>query len=206
MAATESIGMAPSEIGHRRARPPDVGTNPRCVVGSTSANTRRARVVDRLPLTGCRRHVLPPSWVAPVTLNSTNDRTRETTMKICAALILMSSVAASWAADPAAVPNGPAANVAPLTAGPASPTRPASAPNSSQAVQAAKNAEQPGKLRPENPVVPQLSVPLSGAKPGPSGGTALPPKGPANGKPDDRAAACAAHMTKAERDKCERSL
>lgn len=121
-------------------------------------------------------------------------------MKTFAALILVTSMTTAWAADPAAAPPSPAASGAPLATTPA---KPASAPATSPAVQASKNADQPGKVRPKNAVVPQISMTLPGAKPA---DPSLPSTGAAVNKPDDRAAACAAHVTKQDRDKCERSL
>jgi len=93
------------------------------------------------------------------------------------------------AADTAAAPNGPA--------------RSASQPmGSSPAVRAAENAELPGDLRPEERIVPQISIPLKRR------GVASPARGAsaASGKNgiDDDAARCSAKKTKAERDDCLR--
>lgn len=124
-------------------------------------------------------------------------------MKTLAALILVGSLSSAWAAEPASAPADPASAVAPLTVVPAKPARRASAPEPSPAVEAARNATVPGKVRPENPVVPQVSVTLPGS--GKPGAALVPPTGPGNGQ-RDRAAACAARVTQAERDECERTL
>ncbi len=73
-------------------------------------------------------------------------------------------------------------------------------PTQSPAVRAAEGALEPGKLRPENAVVPQIAVPLRSAT--------KPEQQPAvdrGARPrsiDERAASCAAHKSQAERQKC----
>ncbi len=73
-------------------------------------------------------------------------------------------------------------------------------PTQSPAVRAAEGALEPGKLRPENPVVPQIAVPLrSATKPDPQAAADRVSRPP---RIDDRAASCAAHKSLAERQKC----
>ncbi len=122
---------------------------------------------------------------------------RIATLFVLGSLTFISSV---WAAEP----NSTAASQPKVLVKPEKPSDAASGPTVSPAVRAAENAEQPGKMRPESAVVPQISLPLRSGKATAEAGLPLP--GPGNGKQDDRAAACAAHISKAERQKCERSL
>lgn len=85
--------------------------------------------------------------------------------------------------------------------GPAAPPLPAASAASqattSPTVRAAEGARTPGELRPEQPVVPQIAVPLRrDAKADDAGAVA--------GAVDDRAARCRALETKAQRQACER--
>jgi hypothetical protein len=79
------------------------------------------------------------------------------------------------------------------------PARAASAPSPATA---AERARLPGELRPEQPVVPQISVPLR--REGATGaGDAASAPAPGGGV-DDSAARCRAEKTKAARAACER--
>ena len=108
--------------------------------------------------------------------------------------------AAAFAAPPTTAEKAPppaAAASVPLI-GPGSRERPVPSP----AVRAAQNATTPGDLRPENPVVPQLAVPLRRERPA-SGSD---PAGSASaGEIDDAAARCRAAASDRERAACARS-
>jgi hypothetical protein len=98
------------------------------------------------------------------------------------------------------------ASAASAAAGPQAPVRPG-LPVPSPAVRAAQQAQQPGKVRPENAVVPQVAVPLRRTDtPSPPAVAASSPPGPRSGTAgdgvDERAARCLALPTKAERDRC----
>jgi hypothetical protein len=76
-------------------------------------------------------------------------------------------------------------------------------PARSAAVMAAENANEPGKLGPEERVIPQISVPL---KPRNSAPEASQPNGRATGAIDDAAARCLATLGAVERAACQRGL
>ena len=77
----------------------------------------------------------------------------------------------------------------------------ASRPIGSTAVEAADNAQEPGKLRPENRVVPQIVLPLSSDRN--SRDSARGSASPTAGQIDESAARCAAQKTKAARQDCK---
>ncbi|MCE4556989.1 hypothetical protein [Pelomonas cellulosilytica] len=80
------------------------------------------------------------------------------------------------------------------------------APVRNAAVQAAENAKEPGVARPEERVIPQISVPLTRkdrTAPGHEGASAPVRSGPAV---DDGAARCLAAETPAARAACQRGL
>jgi hypothetical protein len=72
------------------------------------------------------------------------------------------------------------------------------------AAKAAQDAEVPGDVRPENPVVPQLSIPLKRERSKEL--VAAPKSGNAVGGVDDGAARCRAMKTSTERTECQRAL
>lgn len=111
-------------------------------------------------------------------------------MKTLFPFALIACVAAASAARAADV-TPPLAATAPVQA--------ASVPSQSPAVRQAQTAIAPGKVRPENAVVPQIRLPLRPAVPGtaPASDVAPPPA------LDERAARCAALVSQAERLRCE---
>ena len=80
-------------------------------------------------------------------------------------------------------------------------------PLRSTAVKAAENANEPGKLRPEQRVIPQISVPLKG-NPGlsPAAPVTTLPAGSVPGAVNDGAARCLATSGAKEMAACERGL
>lgn len=105
-------------------------------------------------------------------------------------VVAVTSAAFARAAAPAASPAS-----APVTAASkAVPTRNA-------AVMAAENAKEPGVQRPEERVIPQLSVPLKSRN---SGATAPAPVGSAPGAVNDVAARCMAASDAADKAACQR--
>ncbi|MEO7245294.1 MAG: hypothetical protein ABIX12_09125 [Rubrivivax sp.] len=117
-------------------------------------------------------------------------------------LSLLCSATPVWAAEPA---SGAASAASAPTPARAPGARPA-LPERSPAVKAADDAEQPGKVRPRHPVVPQIAVPLRrGADaPAASASSAMPASRPPDGV-DDRAARCLAMKTPAERAQCAKT-
>ena len=80
-------------------------------------------------------------------------------------------------------------------------------PTRSPAVKAAEYANEPGKLRPEQRVIPQISVPLKGSNsPSPAAPAASRPAGSVSGAVNDGAARCLATRGAKEKAACERAL
>lgn len=109
---------------------------------------------------------------------------------------------AAWAAAGAAraqVPTPPA----PQASAPA-PSNAASRvmPSRNAAVMAAENAKEPGVMRPEERVVPQIAVPLRSRTTARVAASA--PAGGAPGAVNDKAARCLAAAGPAQRARCER--
>jgi len=115
---------------------------------------------------------------------------------------------ACWAgltAAPAATatptPTPTAASAAASAVTPAPARREPASPSQSPAVRAAQGATPPGELRPENPVLPQIAVPLRRPRDTAPGERA----GSAAGSIDDSAARCRAASSDRERAACIRS-
>ncbi len=111
------------------------------------------------------------------------------------AVLLIGCATFAMAAEP--LPALPVAS-APAIPQPASPA--ASGAVQSPAVKAAGKAILPGKLRPENPVVPQVVLSRSAKD---KSVDSLPKPGATADKIDQRAARCAAQESRAERERCE---
>lgn len=80
-------------------------------------------------------------------------------------------------------------------------------PSRSTAVKAAENANEPGVLRPEQRVIPQITLPLKGRNsPSSAAPSASLPAGSVPGAVNDGAARCLATSSAAEKAACERSL
>ena len=80
-------------------------------------------------------------------------------------------------------------------------------PTRSTAVKAAENANEPGVLRPEQPVIPQITLPLKGRNsPSSAAPSASLPAGSVPGAVNDGAARCLATSGAAEKAACERGL
>jgi len=82
----------------------------------------------------------------------------------------------------------------------AAPARGKAGPKAESAVDAADHAQEPGRLRPEQAVVPQIVVPLrahTAPAPARAGAKAT------GGEIDQGAARCAAQKTAAERERCK---
>lgn len=100
---------------------------------------------------------------------------------------------------PASPPSAPASASGPAAA--ASRAMPARNP----AITAAENAKEPGVQRPEERVIPQISVPLRSRNIAPTSTTASAPGGSRPGAVNDDAARCLARSG-SERAACERAL
>ena len=80
-------------------------------------------------------------------------------------------------------------------------------PSRSPAVKAAENAIEPGVLRPEQRVIPQITLPLQGRNsPSSAAPAASLPAGSVPGAVNDGAARCLATSGAAEKAACERGL
>ena len=80
-------------------------------------------------------------------------------------------------------------------------------PTRSTAVKAAENSNEPGRLRPEQRVIPQISLPLKGSNtPSPADPAASLPAGSVPGAVNDGTARCLATSGAKERAACERGL
>lgn len=125
-------------------------------------------------------------------------------MRIVLGALLVGSVAAALHGAAFAQPASPPASAASASVPALAASRPATR---SAAVRAAENAKEPGNQRPEERVIPQISVPLkgrSGAK-----APALPaslPAGTVPGRVNEGAARCLAAGSPGERAECERAL
>jgi hypothetical protein len=116
-------------------------------------------------------------------------------------IVCWASLSAADAATPSTPPApGTAASAASAVA-PGQTRRERASPAQSPAVRAAQGAVTPGELRPENPVVPQIAVPLRRPRDVPGSGRA----GSAPGAIDDSAARCRAASNDRERAACIRS-
>lgn len=113
------------------------------------------------------------------------------------------AIASSAEAQPAKPPSPPASA--------ASATVPANAasqpvPSRNAAVRAAENAKEPGNQRPEERVVPQISIPLKSRNIAPTPAIAASAPGNVPGGVDDGAARCLASRSAGEKAACERGL
>lgn len=116
-------------------------------------------------------------------------------------IVCWASVTAADAVTTATpLPPGTAASAA-SAAAPGQTRRERASPAQSPAVRAAQGAVTPGELRPDNPVVPQIAVPLR--RPRDAAGSDR--AGSAPGTIDDSAARCRAATNDRERAACIRS-
>ena len=114
------------------------------------------------------------------------------------AVAFASAACAQQAVIPAAPPSS-----APVPAAAASKPIPTRSP----AVKAAENANEPGVLRPEQRVIPQITLPLKGRNsPSAAAPAASLPAGSVPGAVNDNAARCLATIGAAEKAACERGL
>ena len=120
-------------------------------------------------------------------------------MKLSLLAVLFLAAMHSFAATPANKPTAAAAS-APTTSPPliGRTERPVESP----AARAANSALEPGKLRPENQVLPQIVVPFGAAKDGTS--VAESASHAVDKETDEQAARCAAQKTKAQRARCKK--
>ena len=109
--------------------------------------------------------------------------------------VLCVIVAAVVSAITLAAEAAPAPTPAPVKA-PAPTPSASSAPGVNPAVQASQNAAVPGDLRPENPVVPQVKIPIGRAASVPANNSVT------RGGIDDRAARCQARVSAEARAAC----
>ena len=112
--------------------------------------------------------------------------------------VVFTGAACAQAVMPAPLPSS-----APVPAPAAAASKPI--PSRSAAVKAAENANEPGKLSPEQRVIPQIVLPLKGRN-DPSPAAASLPVGSVPGAVDDGAARCLASSDAAEKAACERGL
>jgi hypothetical protein len=146
-------------------------------------------------------------------------RTAKAIMKICPlsllALLICAALPLAASAQTVATPSNSAATPAPATAAaPAAsvPLRsPATqpAPRRQSARESSTNAVAPGKMRPERPVTPQISIPLGRTTPAPQPTPAPPPRAgnpTATGGVDDAAARCQAEEDATLRAECRDRL
>ncbi|OYV01984.1 MAG: hypothetical protein CFE45_02445 [Burkholderiales bacterium PBB5] len=117
---------------------------------------------------------------------------------LCLALLQVGTATATKADD--SLKPAPAASAPRTTAPPAPTARGKAVPKRESAVDAADHAQEPGRLRPEQAVVPQIVVPLrahTAPAPARAGAKAT------GGEIDQDAARCAAQTTAAERERCK---
>jgi hypothetical protein len=116
--------------------------------------------------------------------------------------LAVAATGAAWAqagTPPPPPPPPPASAVVPMTAASKqSPTRNA-------AVMASENAKEPGNQRPEERVIPQISIPFK-PRTGTAPAAASAPPGSVSGRVNEGAARCMALSGLAEKAACERGL
>ena len=117
-----------------------------------------------------------------------------------AAIAIVSSADAQPAAAPVPAPSAPASATVPAIAA----SQPV--PSRNAAVRAAENAKEPGNQRPEERVIPQISIPLRQKNIAPSPATPASAPGNVPGGVDDGAARCLAARNAGEKAACERGL
>ena len=122
-------------------------------------------------------------------------------MKILLNAILAAAAISGASAQPATPAAAPASAAEPMTAASRQ------VPNRNPALTAAENTREPGNQRPEERVIPQISIPLkSRNSPATATTNATVPAGSVAGGVDDGAARCLARGNAAEKAACERAL
>lgn len=113
---------------------------------------------------------------------------------------ILAAAATTVASAQSVDPPSPASAPVPATAASKSPTR-------SAAVRAAENAKEPGNQRPEERVIPQISLPLKSRHgTATAATTASAPAGSVPGRVNEGVARCMAATGDAEKAACERGL
>ncbi|RZA17361.1 MAG: hypothetical protein EOP93_13455 [Lysobacteraceae bacterium] len=115
--------------------------------------------------------------------------------------LLAAAVAGGACAQSAPPPSAPASAVAPMSAASRQ------VPTRNAAITASENAKEPGNQRPEERVIPQISIPLKPRNSPPAAAiTASAPAGTVPGGVNESAARCLATRNVIEKAACERGL